>query len=210
VKKIIVTQRVDVIVDYRERRDAIDQRWLGFLLSINIFPILVPNSLDYIKQVIITEDIDGILFTGGNSLVSYGGDAPERDEVEIFLLEWAIKKNIPVLGVCRGMQLIQHYFNNQLVPISDHVATRHKLQIEKGKRLSPILDNMYDVNAFHLLGTHKVTGELELVAKSVDGVVMAVEHKQYDIFGIMWHSERENPYLVKDIELYKEIYFRGI
>ena len=108
-KKVVVTQRVDVTSTYGERRDCLDQRWIELLLSVGLFPVLVPNNLDYVKKLIATEQIDGVLLTGGNSLLNYGGDAPERDEVEKNLLELAILKNIPLLGVCRGMQIIQNY-----------------------------------------------------------------------------------------------------
>ena len=109
-KRVIVTQRVDVVIEYKERRDAIDQLWVKFLLSIDIFPIFISNNMNYVEYVLNNENIDGVLFTGGNDLLKYGGNSPERDCIEIFILEWAIEMNIPVLGVCRGMQLIQDFF----------------------------------------------------------------------------------------------------
>ena len=84
-KKVIVTQRVDVITEYSERRDAIDQRWVDLLLSIDIFPIFVSNNISYVKYLFENENIDGVLLTGGNSLLKYGGNAPERDSVEKFI-----------------------------------------------------------------------------------------------------------------------------
>ena len=86
-KRIAVTQRVDMISSHEERRDALDQRWIPFLQTINLLPILVPNNIPYVQQLIGDKSIDGILLTGGNSLVKYGGDAPERDEIEKLLEE---------------------------------------------------------------------------------------------------------------------------
>jgi len=206
-KRIAVTQRVDVISSHDERRDALDQRWVAFLQSINLLPVLVPNNMYFVQQLIEEELIDGVLLTGGNSLTKYGGDAPERDEIEKALIEFAYIKNLPLLGICRGMQMIQNYFNNSLYEVSGHVAARHTLVVDEGHRISSILNGYQDVNSFHKQGAYKANGDLLQVAHSLDGVVMAVEHKEKCIFGVMWHSERESPYNEYDKALFKEIFF---
>lgn len=205
-KNIAVTQRVDAIADYDERRDAIDQRWSAFLLKAGLWPILVPNLMDYAHTLITKEHIDGVLLTGGNSLLPYGGDAPERDQVERFLLEWAIGNDIPVLGVCRGMQGIQNYFHNKLVQVTGHVATRLTLELTGKGRLASIVSKYHDVNAFHTYGATNVRGELVSVAQSPDGISMAIEHFDKQVYGIMWHSEREAPFKDEDISLFKFIF----
>lgn len=208
-KRIAITQRVEVISSHEERRDALDQRWMTFLQSINLSPILVPNNIYFVEQLIEDESIDGVLLTGGNSLVRYGGDAPERDEVEKLLIEFAYTKNLPLLGICRGMQMIQDYFNNSLYEVSGHVSTRHSLVVNEGLRISNIINDYKDVNSFHEYGAYEVNGDLLQVAHSQDGVVMAVEHKDKKIFGVMWHSERESPYSKDDQILFKEIFGGG-
>jgi len=207
-KQIAITQRVEIKPSYGERRDALDQQWIEFLLSIELWPILVPNNLSYVTKLVEKEEIDGVLITGGNSLVHYGGDAPERDEVEIFLLEWALQKNITLLGVCRGMQVIQDYFGNRLTNISGHVATRHNLAVEENCRLSEALKRYPDVNSYHNIGTPNVEGDLLKIATSLDGIVKAVEHREKDVFGVMWHCERESPFRAEDKLLFEYI-FKG-
>jgi len=206
-KKIVVTQRVNITSVCTERRDCIDQRWIEFLLSLDIFPILVPNNLEYVKQLIATEKVDGVLLTGGNSLKKYDGDAPERDIVEKYLLERAISMNIPLLGVCRGMQIIQDYFGNVLGKISGHAGSRHSLVVEDGCYLTELVNSFSNVNSYHDYAALSVTGDLVLVATSLDGVVMAVEHSEKSIYGVMWHSEREKPFLDADMALFKKIFF---
>jgi len=208
-KRIAITQRVELISSYTERRDALDQNWITFLQSINLSPIIVPNNTHYVQELIEKESIEGVLLTGGNSLTRYGGNAPERDEVEKLLISFAYAKNLPLLGICRGMQMIQDFFGNSLYEISGHVATRHSLVIQEGHRLSSILNNYQDVNAFHKYGAFKVNGDLLQVAHSQDGVVMAVEHIEKKIFGVMWHSERESPYKEDDKALFKKIFGSG-
>ena len=207
-KRIALTQRVELKPSYSERRDVLDQRWIEFLLSIKLWPILVPNNLHYVRKLFGDGGIDGVLLTGGNSLVHYGGEASERDEVEKFILEWALERNTPLLGVCRGMQVIQDYFGNKLIKISGHVATRHTLFVEDNRRLSLVVQQYSDVNSYHNMGTKYVEGDLLKVAASFDGVVMAVEHREKEIFGVMWHSERESPFRVEDTLLFDYI-FKG-
>ena len=201
-KRIAVTQRVDVIDFRNERRDALDQKWTSFLQQINLLPIFVPNNVSYVNQLIEDKPIDGILLTGGNSLVKYGGDAPERDEVEKKLIDFACSKHIPLLGVCRGMQMIQDYFNNSLLHVKGHVATRHTLVVQEGLRISNVVNRFQDVNSFNEYGAYKVNGDLLSVAHSLDGVIMALEHKRYKIYGVMWHSERESPFNKNDQEMF--------
>jgi len=206
-KRIAVTQRVDRISSHEEKRDALDQRWISFLQTIDLLPILVPNNISYVQQLIEDKSVDGILLTGGNSLVKYGGDAPERDQVEKLLIGFAFSKKIPLLGVCRGMQVIQDYFNNSLCEVKGHVAIRHSLVVEEGLRISNVVNNYQDVNSFNKYGAYKVYGDLLPVAHSLDDVVMAIEHKEREIFGVMWHSEREIPFNKNDQDMFKEIFW---
>lgn len=205
-KHIAVTQRVYETSSSGERRDALDQRWTQFLMSLDLIPVLLPNHLNCAQKIITESQIDGVLLTGGNSLVRYGGDAPERDELEFFLLDWAMRKNVPLLGVCRGMQIIQDNFENNLEKVSNHVGTRHTLAVKNDCRLSDVVKSLPDVNAYHDFGTREVSGKLVSVATSLDGVVMAVEHNEKLVFGVMWHSERENPFREQEKKLFREIF----
>jgi N5-(cytidine 5'-diphosphoramidyl)-L-glutamine hydrolase len=205
-KRIAVTQRVYETSSFGERRDALDQKWIKFLMSIDLLPVLLPNQLDCARKIIKENQIDGVLLTGGNSLVRYGGDAPERDRLESFLLEWAMGENVPLLGVCRGMQIIQENFGNDLEAVSNHVGKRHTLIVKEGCRLSDVVNSLPDVNAYHDFGARKVSGKIISVATSLDGVVMALEHHEKSIFGVMWHSEREDPFREQEKNLFRKIF----
>ena len=105
-KKIAITQRVQILSDINERRDALSQEWVSLANTCGFLPILLPNSLQTVQQILQEIQIDGLMFSGGNDLVAYGGDAPERDEVEHFLIDYAVFRRVPLLGVCRGMQIL--------------------------------------------------------------------------------------------------------
>lgn len=205
-KIVLVTQRVYVNIDYGERYDQLDQRWITFLQSLDIWPVLAPNNPSLIKKFIEKHSIDGVLLTGGNSLVRYGGDAPERDETEKTLLDWALNKDVPLLGVCRGMQVIQNYYDNELCNVTGHVGERHILSVESGCRLSDSLLHYPSVNSYHNQGATDVSGDIVKAAESEDGVVMAIEHIDRQVFGVMWHPEREETIQAGDQVLFKYVF----
>jgi putative glutamine amidotransferase len=191
-KTILVTHRVQIIEGYNERRDSLDQNWYRFLSDCGCMAVPVPNYPDYAEQFVAVVKPDGIILSGGNDLVSYGGDAPERDAMEKRLLEYAITKNIPLLGVCRGMHFILCYFGGTLQKVEGHVRTRHQLDLY-GKKI--------EVNSFHNLALKEVPANFSPLAVNADGVIEAMAHNHKKIKGIMWHPERESQSTEHDIEL---------
>ena len=129
-KKIVYSQRVDVIESYNERRDCTDQNVAAFLYACGYLPIPINNIPDKTEEFIREIGADGIMFTGGNDLSAYGGNAPERDETEQKLITEGIEKHIPIYGFCRGMQVIVDYFGGTLERTEGHVKTRHVLSDE--------------------------------------------------------------------------------
>ena len=194
-KIIALTQRVESIKDIGERRDALSQEWTILAEICGFLPLLLPNRLATVKELLKTQRPNGFLLTGGNDLAAYGGDAPERDEVERFLIRTAVEKRVPVLGVCRGMQMILDYFGAPLQRIEEHVRVEHPLS--NGDR----------VNSFHSWGTAACDFPLIPTAWSADGVLEAVRHENFSwIRGIMWHPERYYPLRTGDIQLIKEVF----
>ncbi|MBQ7593585.1 MAG: gamma-glutamyl-gamma-aminobutyrate hydrolase family protein [Synergistaceae bacterium] len=205
-KTVIFTQRVDIIEAYNERRDCADQRITELIKFCGYLPVPIPNKLNHeeIENFIGIINPSGIIFTGGNSLVKYGGNAPERDFTEHVLVDIAIDKNIPVYALCRGMQFILDYFAQELVNVKGHVAIRHELisdeKIYSGR----------EVNSYHNQACVKlIPGELETLAKTSDGVIEAVRHKTRPILATMWHPERESVFVSEDIDMIKNLFAEG-
>jgi len=204
--KILVTQRVDYISSHDENRDALDQNWTPLMLAANLYPVLVGNNTLAVKQLLAHDQFDGLLLTGGNSLVAYRGDSALRDEVELHLLGWAITHHVPVLGVCRGMQLIQHHYQLPLQQVSDHIGVKQQLQVTADDRIARLYKGLESVSVFHQFGAYHSQPPLNTVAKSADDVVMAIRHESLPIHGVMWHPEREESKRDKHIELLKSIF----
>jgi gamma-glutamyl-gamma-aminobutyrate hydrolase PuuD len=196
-KKIAITQRVSVIPQYGERRDCLDQAWPRFLAECGLMPVAIPNVLEVALQLCGDSEIQGLLLTGGNDLAAFGGDAPERDAVENALLDLAEKRGLPVLGVCRGMQVIQHRFGVPLRRLEGHVAPRQVIRVDGQSR---------EVNSYHCFATFETRAPLDVWAKSDDGVVKAVRHSTHPMIGIMWHPERITPFASADINLFRKLF----
>lgn len=139
----------------------------------------------------------GIVFTGGNSLTKYGGDAPERDETEYAMLKLALQYNIPVYGFCRGMQTILDFYGCELNNVTGHVAVRHDIEGTLGKR---------NVNSFHNQACLHANDLVEVLARTEDGVIEAVRIKSQKIAATMWHPEREQNFKKEDIELVQKLF----
>jgi len=189
-KKILITQRVDYISSHDEHRDALDQSWVPLMLDASLFPVLVANNSMAVKHMLAQDHFDGLLLTGGNSLMAYGGDSEARDVVEQYLLSWAIKHQLPVLGVCRGMQLIQHHYQSPLQPVPDHIGVKKQLHCVTDDRLARIYSDLGSVSVYHHFGAYQSQPPLITMAKSTDDVVMAIRHESLPIHGVMWHPER--------------------
>ena len=180
-KKIVFTQRVEVIESYGERRDCADQHIADFLYACGCLPVPIPNRPEIVDAFLDGIKPDGIFFSGGNDLASYGGNAPERDETERLLIKYAEVQNVPLFGICRGLQMIATYYGASLERVERHVRVDHRVR-GKIKRDA--------VNSFHGMGIRKVVYPLEKLCRSDDGVVEAIQHEKFKIAAVMWHPER--------------------
>jgi gamma-glutamyl-gamma-aminobutyrate hydrolase PuuD len=199
-----VTQRVSVIPAYGERRDCLDQAWTRFLAACGLLPVLLPNITEAALALCERAGVSGLVLTGGNDLAALGGDAPERDVVENALLDWAESRGLPVLGVCRGMQAIQQRFAVPLCRVEGHVAPRQVIRIDGEPK---------EVNSYHHFGSYFESSAsrppLEVWAVADDGVVKAIRHAARPVTGIMWHTERCNPFSSADVALFRNVFGVG-
>jgi gamma-glutamyl-gamma-aminobutyrate hydrolase PuuD len=195
-KLIAVTQR-EVSCNYGELRDSIDRRWYDFFLMSDLSILLIPNNIALAKIILGNSSVTGILLTGGGDISSLGGKDNNREEIEEYLIEFSINKNLPLLGICRGMQKIQDYFGIKLQKIYDHVKSEQKILINNEEII---------VNSYHNFGTTKNNTEFEVFANSEEGIIKAIKHKSNNISGIMWHPERIKPFRRQDIEYFKSFY----
>lgn len=186
--KVGITTRLDLIETTKEVRASIDINWINFLRPLaTSLSILQTGNSNLLPSV---EGLDLVIFTGGNDLFSINPCdlSKKRDLVEFRLLENCIEYDIPVLGVCRGMQLIHAFYGGALCSVTNHVAKIHQLEI-----CSDWLSSIDQVNSFHNWGlvSNSLSENFDISAKCLsDNSVEAISHKDLRVRGIMWHPER--------------------
>ena len=200
-KRLGISQRVEIVESYKERRDCLDQRWIGLANKIGYLPIPLP-TLDpsQVPPFLDALNLDAVLLSGGNSISGFGpaqkDEAVDRDEFEASLIEESLKREIGVIGVCRGMQMINIYFEGSLSPIDGHVAIRHGLDFDRNYQ-DMICS---EVNSYHgwAIYPSDLAKGLKAIAHDSDGNVEAFIHSEKRVGGLMWHPEREPEFHQKD------------
>jgi putative glutamine amidotransferase len=174
-------------------------------------PLLVPPSGEGIEETL--DSLDGIVFSGGSDLdpAQYGEEAhpetfgihEERDRAELELMKAALDRDMPVLGICRGIQvlnvarggnLIQHL--PEIVGHEGHkhdppgAFSDHDVEIEPETRLATILGDRHPVKSHHHQGLDAVGEGLRVSAHAEDGSIEGVEDPEHRFaLGVLWHPE---------------------
>ena len=172
--------------------------------------LLVPPSEDGIDETL--DALDGVLFSGGSDIdpSEYGQDVhpetngtrPDRDRGELALLRAALERDMPVLAVCRGSQvlnvarggdLVQHL--PEVVGDEKHkhtpgVFADHEVDVKDGTRLASLLGERAPVKSHHHQGFGQVGDGLVEAAWAEDGTLEALEDpsKRFAV-GVLWHPE---------------------
>lgn len=195
-KSVAISQRSDWVEKRNEVRDALDQRLVDLLICVDFLPYPVPNTPKFSKTENTLEWLknlspNAILLSGGNDLAEF----TSRDQTESTLINYAISKCLPILGICRGMQMLGSYFGASLEKLSGHAGTRHALitNEEYAKHFSKT------VNSYHNFCLKDFPKEIEIIATDAEGSCEAFRHKRLPIEAWMWHPERQNPFEEKDL-----------
>ena len=173
-------------------------------------PLVVPPSEDGLEETL--DALDGVIFSGGGDLNPelYGAephdetDMPrtERDAAELRLLEAALDRDMPVLAICRGSQLLNVArggdLEQHLPETVGHEQHRHDpgsfsdhdVKVAAGSRLGGLLGDRAPVKSHHHQGYGRIGSGLREVAWAEDGVVEGLEDsdKRFAL-GVLWHPE---------------------
>ena len=198
IKKIaLISLRNDFLETRNERRDSIDISIYKLILDLGYIPMLIPNELETIKYIIEFNNIENIglvLLSGGNDLNSLKNQGAKniylkRDAVEINLIKICEINSIPIIGICRGFQLISSYLGAKIEKVYGHVNTVHKIILKDSKET-------YFVNSFHSFGLKNINlpSELEPLGfhEYDDTIELFKTIKPFKSLNIMWHPERRN------------------
>jgi putative glutamine amidotransferase len=117
-------------------------------------------------------------------------------------LTHALSQGFPVLGICRGLQLLWTYLGGRLSPVTGHCATRHAIHGVEGQRM---------VNSFHMQGlaTDSLPPIMEILASAEEGTIEACRLQGRPVLGLMWHPEREALPSKHDVALIRNLFMQG-
>lgn len=171
----------DVIPDIKQANKSI-KGFLLFLISLFFFPLLyVLRKLFSMKSVKIIDR--------------------KRDKLEYKFIDYAVSNNLPVLGICRGAQLINVYFGGSLFqdiksfyvesPQIRSILPKKKIQLKQKSKLAGILHcRTCNVNALHHQAIKEAGDRLQVVARETSDVIQAIEHSEKRfVLGVQWHPE---------------------
>ena len=183
--------------------------------------LLVPPSDEAVEETL--GALDGLLFSGGSDLDpelykqephdETFGVHPERDRAELTLLAAALDRDMPVLAVCRGSQVLNVARGGDLVQhLPDVVGDEkhkhtpgtfadHDVSVEGGTRLAGLLGDRAPVKSHHHQGIGRVGEGLRVSAHAEDGTIEAVEDPSHRFaVGVLWHPEAG-----EDLRLFEEL-----
>jgi len=172
-------------------------------------PLLVPPGAAYEETL---DSVDGLIFSGGSDLDPelYGEDAHpetdgwvrERDDFELGLMQAALARDMPLLAICRGSQVLNVALGGDLEQhVPDRVETNvhketpgvfadHDVAILPGTKLSSLVGERADVKSHHHQGYGELGTGLREAARAPDGTVEALEDptRRFTL-GVLWHPE---------------------
>lgn len=210
---IVKEQNQEAFLGYE--RSYVNEDYIRAVIKNGAVPMIIPfNTYDEIikKQI---ESVDALILSGGHDVnpLNYSNQPREklgqtfdkRDKFDFKLIEYALKNNIPILGICRGLQILNVYFGGSLhqdLSYDKKIYIKHDQQynpkstshtvelIEETKIYDIFNKDIIYVNSFHHQTIDRLADGLVASALSLDGVIEAVEHKDYNfVVGVQWHPE---------------------
>jgi len=209
-RPIIALSSRRVIAEYDGRCEQVDGSNAAYsraVLAAGGVPFILPYGVDVTVADRLLAGAHALLLTGGEDVIgacpAQSADRgehedPVRDLTDRALLCAARSQGMPILGVCRGMQLLADASHGTLVRVEGHapapgsVASSHEVEVESGSRLEALLGSMLgDVLSLHTFAVAD-PGLLRVVARSrADGVIEAIMGTDPERFelGVQWHPE---------------------
>jgi len=201
--------------DGGRERVALNSVYVRALARANLVPVVVPPILDPERAATVLDHVRGVVFTGGDDVDPARYHAPrhpklgttdaERDAVEVALFERATERRLPILAICRGIQLLNVALGGTLyqdlpserpsaIDHSDE-RTRHGVRVEAGSLSHRVVGALSaSVNSRHHQAIRDLAPGLRATAWATDDVIEAVERANGSegwMLAVQWHPEEE-------------------
>lgn len=211
-----------------QERNFVSKEMIDAVIEAGGVPVLIPIMNREEDILDIMDLINGIILSGGYDVNPiYYGEEPSksvgftytpRDLFELFIVKAAIEKDMPILGISRGQQIMTVAFGGKLYQDLDqnensyinHMQRSnindigHYVDIKKGSKLYKIFGTeRLLVNSFHHQAAKSVPRYFQVTAMSSDGIIEAMEHESKPIMSVQWHPEimiEKHPVMLKIFE----------
>jgi putative glutamine amidotransferase len=220
---------IGITATLKEDVDAVAERPLGRFVRADLdyvegvaaaggTPVVLPPVGDESAAEALIHSLDGLLLSGGSDLdPGYYGEEPvpelgvtlpERDAFEMALVGLALRRGMPVFGICRGMQVLNVALGGTLYqdlpsqwdrdPLKHRQATpkwqpTHEVRVSEGSYIAEVMGReSVKVNSYHHQGIRDLAEGLVVTGRSTDGVIEAVEAEDLSerwLLGVQWHAE---------------------
>jgi putative glutamine amidotransferase len=220
---------IGITATLKEDIDTVAERPLGRFVRTDLdyvegvtgaggVPVVLPPLGDERAAGVVMQSLDGLLLSGGSDLdPSYYGEEPdpelgptipERDAYEMALVGLALRRGIPVFGICRGMQVLNVALGGTLYQdlpsqwdrdvlkhrqVTPKWQPTHEVEVSEGSYVAEVMGcDVVKVNSYHHQGIKDLAEGLVVTGRSTDGVVEAVEAKDFSerwLLGVQWHAE---------------------
>jgi putative glutamine amidotransferase len=197
---------------------GVRRAYIDALVKCGAAPIMVPHVSQPEALERILNCCQGLLLTGGEDIdpalyhekphPKLGAICAERDQIELTLVKLALARELPILGVCRGMQLLNVALGGTLwqdiheqmprsmphaepVKVSEWTELRHSVEILSGTKLAAILGaGTRKVNSLHHQAIKELAPGCVISARAPDGVIEGIEKPGRSfLLGVEWHPE---------------------
>lgn len=197
--------------DFVRHAAILPSAYISMVDKVGGVPMIIPPAGD---MTILLDSIDGLIVSGGPDIspANYNEEPgpmttefyPEQDYSEMGLIERALERDMPLLGICRGMQILSVAHGGRMHQHLDTTpgheghggffgkSTEHGVVVEGGSQLASIMGDSFTVNSLHHQGVSDA-GSLEVSARADhDGLIEGVERKDKKFcLGVQWHPERK-------------------
>lgn len=208
---------IGITGNYGEKGCELAEGYYKSVLEAGGIPFIIPPYEDREALLSTLDRVDGLLLSGGadmnplfageDPVPGLHGINPRRDLAELLLIRLAFDRQIPILGICRGIQMMaaaldgsiwqdlgSQYKEAPLIKHSqdlDRSHASHQVEVEEGSLLHRIMGTTtVAVNSFHHQAVREAGPHLRVSARSRDGVIEAIESNEYkSLLGVQWHPE---------------------
>lgn len=184
-KNLIINPDVFVDKKRNEVNDKIDHALINWLIRNSYNPIIISNETLVLPKkklnlFLNSLKIKGILLSGGSFIKN-----SKRYKFQNLLIDYALRNNLPLLGICQGMQIIGERFGSKLIKVKNHVRKRHEL-INLSKEKFP-----KNCNSYHNYSLKKCPKNFYITTRATDGNIESIKHRNLVWEAWMWHPERD-------------------